>query len=1201
MLLKFLGFTLDPERGSLQTADRDIKLRPKTFDVLCLLLLNAGRLVHREELLSTLWPGVIVNEESITQCVSELRQALGDREHKIIKTIARRGYLFAAHVETITFRDVADVHQSMVPAESSARPVPLTQQESGRAPIYCAKCGTANTPAERTCFQCGASVIAPDFSVSPRGPERRQVTILTCNVFGSAPAHLDPEDLREVMSTCHGCVRGVVERYGGYVAQCTANGFLANFGYPHAREDDVERAVRAGLAVAIAVGGLKIEKLAEGLRARVGIATGLVVVGDTISNGQSVEHVLVGETPLLATRLASLAGPNAVVVSASTRRLLGGLFEIHHLGDGELQGSVDASQVLGEAIRGRFEALRGSDTSPLVGREEELDLLMRRWEQAKTGSGRVVLLTGEAGIGKSRMAKALQDRLAAQPHTPLIYHCSPHHQDTSLHPIIAQLVRASRIERNDSAEARLAKLEALMAKSALPSTEHVALLAALLSLPGGERYPLPTLTPRQIKERTFGVLLDQLRLLCAKQPVLVVFEDLQWIDPTSLELLTHLVEQAVRFPFLLVGTARPEWTPPWPNHSHTSIVALTRLGRPDVENLIASVVRGKTLPPEVLTQIVARTDGVPLFIEELTKTLLESGIMRDAGGRYELTGPLPSRSIPSTLHASLLARLDRLGSVKDIAQVGAAIGGEFAHGLIAAVSTLPEQILEAGLAQLVAAELIFQRGVPPDASYRFKHALVQDAAYNTLLRSRRQQLHAQIAHGLEEQFPNIVATAPETLAHHFAEAGLTGPAIEYWGRAGERALGRSANAEAVKHLTKGIELTRSLPVSVERHRRELALQMPLGPAMMALKGAAAPETVQIFSRARELLTEDATLAEQMNVLMGLWLSRGVSGDLAGAREVAQQCLSLATQHQHAGAEARANRYVGQTRLMMGELVEARRHLERTLELCDAHQAIVLHFLDDNRVHALSQLGWTLWLLGYPDQSAAAVSSARAAAKDVDHAVTTAMAFIAEAKLGTVGGDPERAAACADSALAVCIEHGLADWENWARFFQGELLAQRGEPQRGIVVMRNALAALDRIGAKQSRAMHFGGLAAAHISLREFDVGLGLLDQAIQIADKTAERVSQAELHRLRGEVLTMTNRRDEAQVELEQALAVARRQDARFWELRAATTLARLWRDRGHCREASDLLSPLCEWFSEGLELPDLKIARTLLDELARA
>jgi tetratricopeptide (TPR) repeat protein len=711
---------------------------------------------------------------------------------------------------------------------------------------------------------------------------------------------------------------------------------------------------------------------------------------------------------------------------------------------------------------------------------------------------------------------------------------------------------------------------------------------------------MPPLTPRQIKERTFGVLLDQLRRLCAKQPVLVVFEDLHWIDPTSLELLTHLVEQAARLPFLLVATARPELTPPWPNHSHISLVALTRLCRPDVESLIGSVLRGKALPPEVLAQIVARTDGVPLFIEELTKTLLESGIMRDAGGRYELTGPLPSRSIPSTLHASLLARLDRLGSVKDIAQVGAAIGGEFAYGLIAAVSALPEQDLKAGLAQLVGAELIFQRGVPPDASYRFKHALVQDAAYDSLLRSRRQQLHRQIARVLEEQFPNIAATAPETLAHHFTEAALTEPAIEYWGRAGERALCRSANAEAVKHLKKGIELTHSLPVSAERHRRELALQMPLGPATMALKGAAAPETVQVFSRARELLTEDATLAEQMNVLMGLWLSHGVSGHLTAAREVAQQCLSLATRHEHAGAEARANRYMGSTRLMMGELVEARRHLKRTLELCDAHQAIVLHFLDDNRVHALSFLSWTHWLLGYPDQAVTAVSSALAAAKEVGHAVTTAMALIAEAKLGTIGGDPERAAASAESALAVCIEHGLADWENWSRYFQGELLARRGDPQQGIVVMHNALAGLDRIGAKQSRALHLGGLAAAHISLREFDVGLRLLDQAIQIADKTEERVSEAELHRLRGEVLMTTGRRDEAQVELEQALAIARRQDARFWELRTATTLARLWRD-AYCREARDLLSPVCEWFGEGLELPDLKVARALLDELGRA
>ena len=436
---------------------------------------------------------------------------------------------------------------------------------------------------------------------------------------------------------------------------------------------------------------------------------------------------------------------------------------------------------------------------------------MRRWEQAKRGEGRVVLLTGEGGIGKSRLTQALHERLVAEPHTRMIYHCSPYRQDSALHPVIGQLLRGAHIERHDNAQTRLAKLEELLAQSSERPTEDMALFAALLSIPCGDRYPLPNLAPQQLKERTLGAMVSHLRRLCTRQPVLMVFEDLHWVDPTTLELITRLVVQAPELSLLLVTTARPEFVPPWPNDSHVSNIALTRLGRAEVHALVAGVAAGKSLPGELLNQIAQRTDGIPLFIEELTKTILESGLLRDSGDRFELTGPLPPLAIPSTLHASLLARLDRLASVKDVAQIGAAIGREFSYALIAAVAVLPDKDLRAALDQLVLAELIYQRGEASEATYIFKHALVQEAAYVSLVRSRRRQIHGQIAEALEKGFPDIVEASPEVVAHHFSEAGSNGQALPYWQRAGQLAIERSANLEAVGHLKKGLEAIKTLP------------------------------------------------------------------------------------------------------------------------------------------------------------------------------------------------------------------------------------------------------------------------------------------------------------------------------------------------------------------------------------------------------
>ena len=1003
------------------------------------------------------------------------------------------------------------------------------------------------------------------------------------------------------------CCAEVVERWGGHVAKYMGDGVLAYFGWPQAHEDEAERAVRAGLELIDALAGLETPA-GEPLAARVGIATGLVMVGELIGEGAAREEAVVGETPNLAARLQTLAAPASVVISQATRRLVGSLFELADLAPVRVKGfaaPLIAWRVAGERrAEGRFEAHQSAGLTPLVGREEEIALLLRRWQQAKDGEGHVVLMSGEPGIGKSRLVREVRARLKDEPHVRLLYQCSPHHTTSPLHPLIEQLERAAGFARDELSPARLDKLEALLARGTDRPELAVPLIAALLGLPTEGRYPALDLTPQRQKQLTLATLVEQLEGLAAAQPVLLTYEDMHWSDPTTQELLGLTIERLQRLPVLLLITYRPEFSPPWPSQPHVSALAISRLGRRDGAALIERIVRDKALPGEVTAQIVAKTDGVPLFVEELTKTVLESGLLKDAGDHYELAGPLPPLALPSTLHDSLLARLDRLAPVKEIAQIGAALGREFSHGLLAAVAGRPETELQAVLDQLVAAELVYRRGTAPDVTYSFKHALVQDAAYGTLLKSRRQHLHARIAQVMEEQFPEIVETQPELLAQHYTGAGLTEQAIVYWGKAGERAIQRSANAEAIERLSKALELLATVPETPGRIRRELALQTRLGPAVQALKGYASAEVETVYTRARELCAQVVDCPELLfSTLRGLWVFHMLRARHDEAQEIAERMVVLAQKDQSLAFHLEACRALGDTQFYLADFVEAAKQLEEGVRLYNSeqHRTHALLYGSDPAVSCLVYGAWTLWCLGYPDQSLAKSHDALALARRMAHHYTLAIALCHCALLHQFRRDVQLTEELSEELMAQSTEQGFAYWPAVATAMRGWVLAEWGQGEAGIAELRSAMAAIRAIGTVAELPWYLTLLAGAHGIVGQTAEGLDAIAEALALVASTNERFYEAEIYRVKGELLLKesgSNTGAEAESCFRQALDIARAQSAKSWQLRAATSLARLWRDQGQRTAAHDLLAPVYGWFTEGFDTPDLKDAKSMLDEL---
>ncbi len=1041
-----------------------------------------------------------------------------------------------------------------------------------------------------------------------RDAERRQLTILFCDLVGSTElsGRLDPEKMSEVIRAYHAGCADVIRRWGGYVAKYMGDGVLAYYGWPRAHEDDAERAVRAGLELAKTIGQ---QTASDGTRlaARIGIATGRVVVGELFGDGAAQEEAVVGETPNLAARLQALAEPGAVVISQATRRLVGGLFELTDLGPIRLKGFAEplaAWRVEGAGrAEGRFEALRGQHLTPLVGREHELGILLERWAWAKDGDGQVVLLSGEPGIGKSRVIRTLLERLGDEPYTPLSHYCSPHHVNSALYPVIGLLERAARLERDASADEQLAGLKAVLARTGDRLDEVVPLLAALLGVPTGARYPALTLTPEVQKQRTLQVLVNQIAGLAGQQPVLALYEDVHWIDPSTLELLGLVIESIRQLPVLVLITFRPEFRPPWTTQTHVTTLVMSRLGRRQGADLVGRVAGEKPLPADVVEQIVARTDGVPLFVEELTKTVLESGLLTDTGDHYELSGPLPPLAIPATLHDSLIARLDRLAPVKEVAQIGAVIGREFSHELLTAVSPLAADKLGEALDQLVRSELAFRRGAPPKASYTFKHALIQDAAYQSLLKSKRQQLHARIARALEERLTDAGETGPEVLARHLTEAGLAERAIPYWRRAGELAAARSADVEAIAHLSKGLELIATLPDSPEHLNEELALLLAIGGPLMANKGFAAQEVERTYSRASALCEQMGRSAELFPALRGLWSCYFVRGEYQRAYDLAAQLVTLADEQEET-RRALARRALGATLFFLGRFADAATAVNEGIAIDDAvaaweDPAQLLLYTERAGVACRLYSAWALWYLGFPDGAVQKVEAGLALAQRLAHASSLAFALIWAAAVHILRREFDVAHGRAEAAVEIARKHRMSAWFGHATVCRGFALVGLGQTAEGIAQIQTGLAAWHETGSRLLDTQWLGFLAEAHLQAGKFDDALSALDRATETAAAIGECHYQAELYRLRGVVLAETGESAEAASWFQRAIDTVRGQEAKSLELRAATNLARLWRDQGKRAQARDLLAPVYGWFTEGLDTADLRDAKALLDEVA--
>lgn len=1168
-------------RTFLQADGREVALTRAEFSLLMAFARSPGHVLSRDQLSHAI-AGRDADSfgRGVDMQIRRLRRKIetDPKVPRFILTVSGAGYKLAADPQTIegNRRSLAAVEMRR---QIEGEPMRLT----GGGPA-----GDGTQPAH-----------AAGIHLPHSGSERRQLTVLSCELVGSTvPAvDVDPEDIAGVVHSFRGACAAVIANMGGSVVGFAGHEVLALFGYPTAHEDDAERAVHAGLDLVVKMGEF-VWPSGGTLQVRTGIATGLVVVA-----GQGV----VGEPSTAAPQLRNLAPPNSILVTPSTRRLLGRAFVCDDPGSYELAGvsqKVTAFRVTGwRAIESRFSSMRGPRLTQFVGRQHELQRLLALWEQVKAGEGQVALLCGEAGIGKSRVCEVFLERIIAEPHVTMRYQCELHHASSPFYPVINHIERAANFKPGDTPVVKFGKLETVLSEAGAATSADIRSCAALLSIPTGE-LPAPGQTPQQQKDFTIGVLIRHILGLARTRPVVVELADVHWADSNTLELFSRVIASIGTAQVFVLMNFRPEFFPEWLDEPHVTMLRLDRLGRERTEVIITDIAGHKTLSPEMYAHIINKTDGVPLFVEELTKSVLESGLPQNPGDWLTTPGSPPPLAIPTTLLGSLTARLDRLGPVKEIAQIGATIGREFSYRLLAAVAPISGGSLDAALAQLVAPELIFVRGEPPDSTYVFKHALVQDAAYGTLVRAKRQQLHSRIADALEEGFPETVETKPELLAHHLIQAGFTERAINYLRKAGRRTIERSANAEAVRHLTQALELLRSRPEGPARAREALQLEVLLSQAMIAGQGYAARETAEVLLRAKAHIDDLTDPAQKLAILYGIWACHYVGGEVAKQTGAAAEFLTEAKRDNDAAALCVAHRIVGTTFLTKGEFTAALPHLKQARALYDPQYPAPLQYQygQDVGAAAMCYLSWALWLCGYVDQASEVAADAVKRADELSHPHTQVFTIChARGMIDIFRRRSDDMRSYAGSVVSLCNVHGLSHWMACGRLLEGWAAVNEGEVDHGIKVIREGVAAWRKAGARLWLPLFLALEAEAYAKASRIDAALQVIEQAIAISEETGEHWYLAEILRIKASLLSTTDTAgDQVEILLASSLETARGQQARSWELRTACDLASLWQIKGRAKEALQLLQPVYNQFTEGFDTADLCHAKLILDRLKR-
>ncbi len=1039
--------------------------------------------------------------------------------------------------------------------------------------------------------------------------ERRQLTVMFCDLAGSTAlsTRLDPEDYREIIRAYQDACASVIARYDGYVAKFMGDGVLAYFGWPRSHEDDAARAISAGLGI---IGTVAAIPPADGESAspavRIGIATGPVVVGDIVGQGAAQEAAVTGETPNLAARLQAIAAPNSVVIAAATHALAGGLFEYEDLGDQTLKGIDGSTKVWGvvaeRRVESRFAAAHTTALTPLIGRQEELELLSRRWERAKSGSGQVVLLSGEPGIGKSRLTRAIQDWIGDEPHTRLLFQCSPHHTNSALYPIISQLEHAAGIGSHDAVDTKLEKLDGLLAHAGRPTNEIIPLIASLLSISTEDLDSLSSFTPQEQKERTLAVLVDLLAGLAEQQPVLLIFEDAHWIDPTSLELMDLIIARITNIPVLVVVTYRPEFIAPWVGLPNATLLTLNRLDADACMTMAEKLSENISLPRKVITQLIEKTDGVPLFVEELTRSVLDSAAIPKEGGGRTPASAETDIIIPTTLQDALEARFDRSPEAREVAQAGAAIGREFPYDLLARVVSLTTEQLDAALDDLAGSGLVFARGTPPNATYNFKHALVQNAAYESLLRTRRRDLHQRLADLLEGSPTS--GSAPEVIAWHLTEAGSLEHAVKYWQMAGTRAAQRAANAEAVEHLRAALNLLDAISEDDVRLECELSLQIALGPALMATRGWAADEVRQTYERALVLCKQRHRADMLFPTTWGLWMHHQGRSNHRSARPLADELLQLGEASADAGLILQGRHAAWTTRFYMGEFSAAREHYQKGIVLYDsmAHADHALSYGGhDPGVCGYAQASIISWLLGHFAEAADNSERSLKLAEQLGHAPSLAHALMFAQRFHCLRRDIETTLKMAESCVELSEKLGLPMPLAAGRILRGWATSNSDPGQSGIAEIERGITAFREMHARAAFPYYLALMAETLERFGDSVAALASIKKAPEVVEMTNERYWEAELFRLRGLIRLWNDipgHEGDPQDDFEHALAISRAQGAKSLELRAGTSLARAWHSQSKTTQARNLLTPIYGSFTEGLDTPDLIDARALLDEL---